>query len=143
MPQLPGWTNDLDTLPDGGIAVIGTFSGTVTFGLGEPNQTILTAQGVVDIFVARLNIDGTLRWAKTRERLSGELRNLGHEIGAQRVLTFDVPKARCGQLQGSSAESLIARGCPSRRAQGRGGARAPRSTCLQGQLTSGASRRRR
>ncbi|MCA9665245.1 MAG: VWA domain-containing protein [Myxococcales bacterium] len=43
--------------------------------------------------------NGTLRWAKTRERLSGELRNLGHEIGAQRVLTFDVPKARCGQLR--------------------------------------------
>src|SRR5437667_314462 len=44
--------------------VTGAFSGSATFGSGEANQTILTAAGGTDIFVAKYNSDGTLAWAK-------------------------------------------------------------------------------
>ncbi|MBI1849616.1 MAG: hypothetical protein HYR85_04675 [Planctomycetes bacterium] len=50
---------------DGGCVVTGYFSGTATFGIGEPNQTTLTAMGVApDAFVLRLAADGKLLWAK-------------------------------------------------------------------------------
>ena len=44
----------------------GRFTGTVTFGSGEPNQTQLTSTraSVYDIFVAKYNGNGTLVWAK-------------------------------------------------------------------------------
>ncbi|MCX6646221.1 MAG: hypothetical protein NTY09_07680, partial [bacterium] len=35
------------------------------FGKGEPNQTVLSSRGSVDIFVARYNPDGMLAWAKS------------------------------------------------------------------------------
>lgn len=50
---------------DGSLIVTGTYEGTVTFGLGEANQTVLTAVGgAADLFLARYNADGTLAWAK-------------------------------------------------------------------------------
>jgi len=52
------------TLSDNSTVVTGRFEGTVTFGPGEPNQTILTSAGYRDIFIARYNPDGTLSWAK-------------------------------------------------------------------------------
>ena len=36
--------------------VTGYFSGTVTFGQGEPNQTTLTSAGFSDVFVAGLSV---------------------------------------------------------------------------------------
>jgi len=42
----------------------GTRGTTATFGLGEPNETVLTSAGNFDIFIARYNPDGTLAWAK-------------------------------------------------------------------------------
>ncbi|MCX6645199.1 MAG: hypothetical protein NTY09_02400, partial [bacterium] len=54
----------ITTLPDNSIAVTGAFSGSATFGPGEPNETILTYAGGWDIFIARYNPDGTLAWAK-------------------------------------------------------------------------------
>ncbi len=48
------------SLPDGGVFVLGTFSGTVTFGAGEPAATTLAAEGGTDIYLARLSADGTL-----------------------------------------------------------------------------------
>jgi len=42
--------------------VTGLFSGTATFGAGEPNETTLVAAGSYDIFLARYNTDGTLAW---------------------------------------------------------------------------------
>jgi hypothetical protein len=44
--------------------VTGYFNGTFTFGLGESNQTQLTSAGVDDIFVAKLNSNGTLAWVR-------------------------------------------------------------------------------
>ncbi len=53
--------------PDGDIIVAGTLSGTVTFGIGEPNETVLATEGWTDnwIFVARYGPDGTFRWVST------------------------------------------------------------------------------
>jgi uncharacterized delta-60 repeat protein len=55
----------ITTLSDDSTVATGAFWGSATFGLGEPNQTILTtiANGF-DIFIARYNPDGTLAWAK-------------------------------------------------------------------------------
>jgi uncharacterized delta-60 repeat protein len=52
------------TLSDNTAVVTGTFYGTATFGPGEPNQTILTSSGSMDVFIARYNTNGTLVWAK-------------------------------------------------------------------------------
>jgi beta-propeller uncharacterized protein DUF5122 len=50
---------------DGSCVVTGYFSGTATFGAGEPSQTVLTAAGVApDSFVARYAADGSLVWVK-------------------------------------------------------------------------------
>jgi uncharacterized delta-60 repeat protein len=54
----------ITTLSDNSAIVIGEFSESATFGLGEPNQTILTSAGEFDIFIARYNPDGTLAYAK-------------------------------------------------------------------------------
>ncbi len=46
------------------ILVTGNFSGTATFGVSEPNQTILTSSGSSDIFIAKYSSNGSLIWAK-------------------------------------------------------------------------------
>ncbi|MDA0739418.1 MAG: hypothetical protein O3A59_10795 [Nitrospirae bacterium] len=43
---------------------------TITFGVGEPNQTILTSVGQRDIFLAKFNSNGDFEWAR-REGGSG------------------------------------------------------------------------
>ena len=47
----------------GHVHVTGTFDGTVTFGAGDPTETVLTAN-FGDMFVARYNTDGSLEWAR-------------------------------------------------------------------------------
>lgn len=49
---------------DGSSVATGSFEISAIFGEGEANETILTAVGSVDIFVAKYNADGTLAWAK-------------------------------------------------------------------------------
>jgi len=55
-----------DTVMDssGNIYATGDFSGTMTFGPGEVNETILTGAGESDIFVAKFESGGALLWAK-------------------------------------------------------------------------------
>jgi Ca2+-binding RTX toxin-like protein len=48
----------VSALPDGSAIVTGSFGGTVTFG-----STTLTSNGTSDIFVAKVNPDGTFAWA--------------------------------------------------------------------------------
>ena len=43
----------ITTLSDNTIAATGYFSGSATFGAGETYQTLLTSEGLIDIFVAR------------------------------------------------------------------------------------------
>jgi len=54
----------ITTLSNDSTVVTGYFGGSITFGPGEPNQTILTSSGNDDIFIAQYNADGTLAWAK-------------------------------------------------------------------------------
>ena len=54
----------ITALSDDSTVVTGFFEGSATFGPGEPNETILTAAGSGDIFIASYNPDGTLAWAK-------------------------------------------------------------------------------
>ncbi|MCX6354958.1 MAG: hypothetical protein NTZ78_08655 [Candidatus Aureabacteria bacterium] len=49
---------------DGTFVTEGSFDGTATFGLGEPNETTLTSAGEWDIFIAKFYADGTLMWVK-------------------------------------------------------------------------------
>jgi uncharacterized delta-60 repeat protein len=62
----------ITTLSDNSTVVTGTFNISATFGPGEPNETILTAFGNQDIFVARYNPDGSLLWAKCAGGSSNE-----------------------------------------------------------------------
>jgi uncharacterized delta-60 repeat protein len=64
-------------LSDNSIVTTGYFDGTITFGQGEPNETILTSAGYRDIFIARFNPDGTLLWAK---RTGGSDHDFGRGI---------------------------------------------------------------
>jgi len=48
----------LSVLPDGSVLVAGLFYGTATFG-----STTLTAAGVYDAYIAKLNADGSFAWA--------------------------------------------------------------------------------
>jgi uncharacterized delta-60 repeat protein len=54
----------ITALSDNSTVVTGRFEGSVTFGQGESNETILNSAGGYDIFIARYNPDGSLSWAK-------------------------------------------------------------------------------
>jgi hypothetical protein len=50
---------------DGNSVMVGRFEGgTITFGLDEPNETVLTAGGTVEGFLAKFNSFGDLIWAR-------------------------------------------------------------------------------
>jgi len=66
-------------LSDDSTVVTGLFTGTATFGEGEPNQTVLSSAGSTDIFLARYNPDGTLAWAK---RAGGNFGDAGRAVAA-------------------------------------------------------------
>jgi hypothetical protein len=51
-------------LSDDSIVVSGFFYHKATFGPGEENETVLSSAGGWDIFTARYNPNGTLRWAR-------------------------------------------------------------------------------
>ena len=55
----------------------GYFEGSATFGQGQANQTLLTAAGGSDIFVAKYNSSGALQWAK---RAGGTVDEAGYGI---------------------------------------------------------------
>ena len=55
---------EIVALTDNSVAVTGEIRGTVTFGQGEINETVLVVEGNSDIFVARYNPDGTLSWVR-------------------------------------------------------------------------------
>ena len=60
------------TFTDGSCAVTGYFDGTVTFGAGEANATTLVPFGVLEVYVARYNGNGTLAWASQAGGFNGE-----------------------------------------------------------------------
>ncbi len=50
-------------LADGSAIVTGKFTGEITLGEGESNETALVSSGELDVFTAKYNPDGTLAWA--------------------------------------------------------------------------------
>jgi hypothetical protein len=63
--------------------ITGYFTGTVTFGAGEANETILSTVGSdEDGFVAKYNSNGTLLWAK---RIGGSSNAFGNNIAVDGV----------------------------------------------------------
>ncbi len=56
--------DSITTLADNSTVMVGYFSTTAIFGLGESNETILESAGNRDVFIARYNSDGILAWAK-------------------------------------------------------------------------------
>jgi hypothetical protein len=75
------WLGDIAAFSDGSSVIIGHFTNTATFGMGEPNETTLNPAlvGMRDIFVARYNPDGTLAWAKSA---SGPNHDTGFAVAA-------------------------------------------------------------
>lgn len=83
VPMLPGLVDGIDgkgicaipgdsgaqdaLLPDEGVAVTGSFSGTAVFGAGEPNETTLVSMGNRNIFVAKYDKNGSFLWARSAE----------------------------------------------------------------------------
>jgi len=55
---------DMAVDASGNSYVVGCFGGAGTFGLGDPNQTVLNAAGSSDVFVAKYDAAGRLAWAK-------------------------------------------------------------------------------
>jgi hypothetical protein len=55
--------NSLVQLLDSGIVIVGEFYGPATFGVGEPNETVLELAGDHG-YLAKYNTDGALVWAK-------------------------------------------------------------------------------
>ncbi|TET34186.1 MAG: hypothetical protein E3J72_15180 [Planctomycetota bacterium] len=55
----------ISVLSDGSAIVTGYYQSNVTFGASEGNETVLTSAGMLDIFIAKYNPDGTLAWAKS------------------------------------------------------------------------------
>lgn len=60
------------TLSDNSTVITGNFLGSMTFGPGESNQTILVSSGGSDMFIAAYNPNGTLAWAKQTQGISYE-----------------------------------------------------------------------
>jgi|GEM_PF-1246380 len=61
----------------GNSTVTGHFTGTATFGAGEPNETTLTSAGQIDILIAKYDPSGNLRWAK---RAGGSGDDFGYSL---------------------------------------------------------------
>lgn len=61
----------------GAVFVTGPLEGSVTFGPGQPNQVVLTSIGLLDIFIAKYDNNGSLLWAK---RAGGALADEGQGI---------------------------------------------------------------
>jgi len=59
-------------LLDNSTIITGTFHGSSTFGSGEPNETDLNSSGSADIFLARYDSNGMLKWAKSAGGASGD-----------------------------------------------------------------------
>jgi hypothetical protein len=74
LQRLGGSTDDegaeISAMPDGGLVVCGSFTGTITFG-----QHTQTSGGARDVMVARLHLDGTPHW------LAGTLGGAGEDVG--------------------------------------------------------------
>ena len=81
------------TLVNDSFVVVGHFSGSAVFGPGELNETTLVSPGDDEIFVARYNPDGTLRWAK---RAGGTRENKAFGVSS----LSDGSIVVCGQIQG-------------------------------------------
>jgi hypothetical protein len=60
------------SLSDNSTVITGNFMGSMTFGPGESNQTILVSSGGSDMFLAKYNQDGTLVWAKQTQGINYE-----------------------------------------------------------------------
>jgi len=67
----------ITALSDNSVVVTGYFAGTATFGIGDPNWTNLTADGINDVFITRYNMNGMLVWAK---RAGGTLNDSGEGV---------------------------------------------------------------
>jgi uncharacterized delta-60 repeat protein len=82
-------------LSDNSTVMTGYFKGSTTFGSGDPNETILTSTGMAEIFIARYNPDGTLKWAKH----AGGLKD---DIGGAITSLSDDSTVATGYFQGSA-----------------------------------------
>ena len=52
-------------MPDGSVVIAGPMAApSAVFGAGEPKETVLRCAGATDAYLARLNADGTLAWAR-------------------------------------------------------------------------------
>ena len=71
---------DVTFTGDSSTFLTGHFTETTTFGAGQPNETVLTAQAD-DILVAKCNSDGTLAWVKSAG--SSTAQNIGNSVSVE------------------------------------------------------------
>lgn len=74
-PSAPFGSTGVDVVgyPDGGALVTGTFHGTTTFGEGLDAVTLTASGSNADVFLARYDAVGTLRWA---QKVGSSLRDI-------------------------------------------------------------------
>jgi len=58
------YANDVSTMADGAMIVVGGFNATATFGSGQAQETDLTSADGEDMFLARYETGGQLAWAR-------------------------------------------------------------------------------
>lgn len=100
-----GWS--IAALPDGSSLVTGYFSGTATFGPGEPDEATLASAGAEDIFIARYAADGDLIWVK---KAGGEGTDQSFSISALSDGTSVITGQFCGTAtfgEGEVGETTI------------------------------------
>ncbi|MHC4663900.1 MAG: choice-of-anchor Q domain-containing protein, partial [Planctomycetota bacterium] len=88
--------------PDDSFVAIGKFVGSVTFGAGEPNETVLTNSMGWDVFIAKWHDNCTLAWAKKAE---GPSNNSGGAVAA-------FPDGSCVAVGGFSENATFGEGEP-------------------------------
>lgn len=61
----PDSGNGISALPDGSSIVIGKYYEYAVFSANNPNETLLTARGFADVFIAKYDPEGTLVWVRS------------------------------------------------------------------------------
>ena len=89
------------------LILVGGFQATATFGAGESSETVLTAAGIADVFLARYNSDGTVAWAKSAGGANGDRAQAIESLAGGSFLLTGYFSSSATWGAGESSESIL------------------------------------